>query len=163
MARTLRARLLGLFGVGRKPPTTVLPKAGRGGQRVDFDIGGGNSKDNIRYAIANRLPVSFYYVDKWQEPNTPGSRGQREGNPHAMWRDNRTGLTYVHVYIDPRSASATRDLPGWRTFILDRMQNASVITLGTSFFGKPIKFRLAPGFNPSWYRTVGTPIQLAQP
>lgn len=162
MARTLRAKLLGLFGIGRKPPATVIPKAGRAGQRLDFDIGGGDTTSNLRFAIANRLPVSYYYVDKWQPPEKPGARGQREGNPHAMWTDNRTGRTYVHLYVDPRSASATGDLPGWRTFLLNRIQNASVITLGTSFFGKPIRFRLAPGYNPPWYRSVGTPIQLAE-
>ena len=50
MARTLRAKLLGLFGIGRKPPASVIPKAGRGagGQRLDFDIGGGDTTSNLR-------------------------------------------------------------------------------------------------------------------
>ncbi len=161
MARSLRQRLLGLFGIGKRPKS-VIPRAGRGGQRLDFDVGGGSTVQNLKYAIKNRLPVSYYYVDKWQPPEKPGARGQREGNPHAIWRDNRTNRTYVHLYVDPRSASATGGLPGWRTFLLDRVQNASVITLGSSFFGKPIKFTLAPGYNPPWYRRVGQPIELAE-
>ena len=59
MARTLRAKLLGLFGIGQRKPATVIPRAGRRGQRLDFDIGGGDTTSNIRYAIANRLPVSY--------------------------------------------------------------------------------------------------------
>jgi hypothetical protein len=160
MARSWTNKILGLFGVGRKPKS-VIPKAGRGGGRLDFDVGGGSTVDNLKYAIAMRLPVSYYYVDKWQKPTTPGARGQREGNPHAMWT-GKNGTTYVHLYVDPRSASATGDLPGWRTFILSRIQNASVVTLGKSFFGKNITFTLAPGYNPSWYRRNGRPIVLAQ-
>jgi hypothetical protein len=45
MARTLRAKLLGLFGIGQRKPATVIPRAGRRGQRLDFDIGGGDTTD----------------------------------------------------------------------------------------------------------------------
>ncbi len=166
MARTILGKLKSLFGIGGSRAPSVIPKAGRGGGKLDFDVGGGTTLSNLKYAIENRLPVSYFYVDKWQPATQPGARGQREGNPHAIWTMN--GKTYVHLYVDPRSASASAalgeaSLPGWRTFILDRAQNVNVITLGRSFFGKDIRFKIAPGFNPGWYSRVGSPVAIVKP
>jgi len=122
---------------------------------------GGDPMRELETAIENKQPVSFFYNDKWQPEGVQGKYGQRIGNPHAIWK-GANGTTYLHLYVDPQSASATGDLPGWRTFIVGRVQNVSVLELGTRLFGKPIQFVTAPGWNPSWYRQVGQPLFLIQ-
>ncbi|NBS71247.1 WYL domain-containing protein, partial [bacterium] len=119
----------------------------------------GGNEANLTDAIQRRQPVTFYYDDKWQEDGVPGKAGQRIGNPHAIWVGSN-GTKYLHLYVDPQSASATGSLPGWRTFILSRIQNVSVLELGSSFFGRKVEFVQAPGFNRAWYSRVGTPVVL---
>jgi hypothetical protein len=154
---SLRSRLLQAFGIGPKvAPQRVVPQT-RG--QAYFRAYGGGTRANLQRAIENRQPVTFYYVDKWQPPGTPGAAGQRLGNPHAIWK-GPNGSVYLHLYVDPQSATATGSLPGWRTFLLDRIQNVSVLELGTNFLGRPVRFVAAPGWNPAWYRRVGTPITL---
>ena len=106
-------------------------------------------------------PVAFFNEDKCHEPGTPGRAGIRVGNPHAMWKGTN-GTTYLHLYVDPRSATATGQLPGWRTFIVSRIRGVSTLELGNTFFGKPVQFALAPGYRPGWYRGQGTPLFLAK-
>jgi hypothetical protein len=151
--KSLRARLAKAFGFGGKP-RTVIPSS-RGAQYVARF--GGDPMKELEQAIKNKQPVSFFYNDKWQPEGVQGKYGQRVGNPHAVWK-GANGTTYLHLYVDPQSASATGDLPGWRTFIVSRIQNVSVLELGTKLFGKPIQFVTAPGWNPAWYPQVGTPI-----
>jgi len=143
------------FGFGGKPKT-IIPKSRAAQYVARF---GGDPMQELETAIKNRQPVSFFYNDKWQPEGVTGKYGQRVGNPHAIWKGSN-GTTYLHLYVDPQSASATGDLPGWRTFILGRIQNVSVLELGTKLFGKPIQFVQAPGWNPAWYSRVGTPIYL---
>jgi hypothetical protein len=152
---SLRRRLLQAFGMGPRP-RTVIPRT-RG--QAFYQAYHGGTTANLKAAIERKQPVTFYYVDKWQPESVPGAMGQRVGNPHALWK-GRNGTTYLHLYVDPQSASATGDLPGWRTFIVDRIQTVSVLELGTRFLGRPVQFVTAPGWNPAWYPTVGTPIKL---
>jgi len=142
------------LGIQTKP-ATVIPSS-RGAAYRSYE---GGVEANLKSAIERKQPVTFYYDDKWQEEGVPGKIGQRVGNPHAIWRGSN-GTKYLHLYVDPQSASATGGLPGWRTFILDRIQNVSILELGTKLFGKPVQFVLAPGWNPRWYSTVGTPIEI---
>ena len=86
-------------------------------------------------AIERKQPVTFFYKDKWQPEGTPGALGQRVGNPHAIWK-GANGRTYLHLYVDPQSATATGGLPGWRTFLVNRIQGVSVLELGTTFLGQ---------------------------
>jgi hypothetical protein len=60
----------------------------------------------IKWAIQNRQSVNFRYIDKWRKPNEPGAKGPRVGNPHALWV-GRNGTLYLHMWIDPQSASAS--------------------------------------------------------
>ncbi len=154
---SVRKSLAKLFGFGGKPKT-VIPTS-RSAQYVSQF--GGDPEKEIIFAIKNKQPVSFFYNDKWQEEGTPGKYGQRVGNPHAIWYGDN-GTVYVHLYVDPQSASATGDLPGWRTFILKRIQNVSVLQLGTKLFGRPIEFVTGPGYNRSWYGQNGIAIALVQ-
>ena len=39
---------------------------------------------------------------------------------------------------------------------------SSTLELGETFFGKPVQFAIAPGYNPGWYRGQGTPLYLAK-
>jgi len=155
--QSIRNSIAKLFGFGGKPET-VIPKS-RGAQYTARF--GGDAMKELAYAIENKQPVSFFYNDKWQEEGVTGKYGQRVGNPHAVWRGSN-GTVYLHLYVDPQSASATGDLPGWRTFIVPRIQNVSVLELGTKLFGKPIRFVDAPGWNPAWYSRVGSPIHLVK-
>jgi len=66
------------------------------------------------------------------------------------------------MYVDPRSATATGQLPGWRTFIVSRIRGVSTLELGNTFFGKPVQFPIAPGYNPNWYSGQGTPLYLTK-
>ena len=70
------------------------------------------------------------------------------------------GTTYLHLYVDPQSARATGDLPGWRTFIIGRITGPSILELGTRIFGRRILCSTAPDWNPAHYSKVGTPIAL---
>lgn len=153
---SIRARLLQTFGLAPRRPRSVIPRT-RG--QAFYRAYRGGTEANLKDAIERRQPVTFYYDDKWQPEGVPGKIGQRLGNPHALWRGSN-GTLYLHLYVDPQSASATGGLPGWRTFIVDRIQNVSVLELGTRFLGRPVVFVAAPGFNPAWYSRVGTPIQL---
>jgi len=141
------------LGIGTKPQT-VIPKT-RG--LALYRAYGGDTEANLLSAISRKQPVTFFYDDKWQPDGTPNKIGQRVGNPHAVWV-GRNGTKYLHMYVDPASASATGDLPGWRTFILSRIQNVSIMELGTKLFGKPVQFVVGPGYNARWYSQVGTPI-----
>ena len=155
---SVRQRLLRAFGLQRRQ-RTVIPRTR---SQAYYRAYQGGDEANLIQAIDRRQPVTFYYDDKWQPPGTPGKIGQRVGNPHAIWI-GRNGTKYLHLYVDPQSASATGDLPGWRTFILSRIRNVSVLELGASFFGRPVRFVFAPGWNPSWYSTVGQPVKLVKP
>ena len=155
--QSIRARLAKAFGFGGKPKT-VIPRSRRAQYVAAF---GGDPMRELEKAIANKQPVSFFYNDKWQDEGVPGKYGQRVGNPHAVWRGSN-GTTYLHLYVDPQSASATGNLPGWRTFIVGRIQNVSVLELGTRLFGRVIQFVTAPGWNPGWYSRAGQPIYLIE-
>jgi hypothetical protein len=152
---SLRQRLLQTFGFKGKPKT-VIPKTR--GQAYYRSYAGG-AEGNLLEAIDRRQPVSFFYVDKWQPPGTPGARGLRVGNPHAVWI-GKNGTKYLHLYVDPQSATATGGLPGWRTFIVSRISDVSVLELGVRLFGRPVQFVQGPGFRPSWYRRNGQPVKL---
>jgi len=149
---SLKKRLLKAFGFGFTKPKTVLPKTR--GQAFYRSYQGGD-QFNLEEAISRVQPVSFFYVDKWQPAGTPGAAGLRVGNPHAIWRSNRTGRTYLHMYVDPQSATATGGLPGWRTYLINRIQGVSIFEQGTTLFGRPVQFVRAPGFNPSYYYADG--------
>jgi len=151
---SIRKRLLGIFGYNK--PKTVIPKTRK--QAYYRSYAGGVSA-NLVDAITRKQPVSFFYTDKWQPPGTPGAMGQRVGNPHALWI-GPNGSRYLHLYVDPQSATATGSLPGWRTFLVDRIQGVSVFELGAKLFGKPIQFIQAPGWNPSWYARNGQVIKI---
>lgn len=150
-------RLKKAVGLGAKP-RTVIPRSRRAQYVSRF---GGDPMRELKQAIDNKQPVSFFYNDKWQPEGVTGKYGTRVGNPHALWRGNN-GTVYLHLYVDPQSASATGDLPGWRTFIVNRITGVSVLELGSRLFGRPIQFVNAPGWNPRWYSRVGTPIDLVK-
>ena len=153
--RSIRAQLLKAFGFGGRP-RTVVPRSRKAQYVASF---GGDPMRELEKAIELKNPVSFFYNDKWQPEGVTGKYGQRVGNPHAVWR-GANGTVYLHLYVDPQSASATGDLPGWRTFIVSRIQNVSVLELGTRLFGRPIQFVGAPGWNPAWYSRVGQPLYM---
>jgi hypothetical protein len=153
---SIRQRLLSMFGMQRRQ--TVIPRTR---QQAYYRAYQGGTESSLIDAIERRQPVTFYYDDKWQPEGTPGKIGQRVGNPHAVWI-GPNGTKYLHLYVDPQSASATGELPGWRTFILSRIKNVSVLELGSALFGRPVRFVLAPGWNPAWYSQVGQPIKLIQ-
>lgn len=152
---SLRKRLAQAFGFGGKPKT-IIPKSRKAQYVARF---GGDPMAELKRAIDLKNPVSFFYNNRWTEEGVTGKYGQRVGNPHAIWRGDN-GTVYLHMYVDPQSASATGDLPGWRTFIVSRIQNVSVLELGSRLFGRPIQFVDAPGWRPTWYAQVGTPIKL---
>ena len=152
---SIRNRFMKALGFGKKPKT-VIPKSRKAQYVARF---GGDPMQELQQAIDLKNPVSFFYNDKWQPEGVTGKYGQRVGNPHAVWR-GKNGTVYLHLYVDPQSASATGDLPGWRTFIVSRIQNVSVLELGNKLFGRPIQFVTAPGFNPGWYSRVGTSIKI---
>lgn len=121
----------------------------------------------VKYAIQNRLSVNFRYVDKTRKANEPGAKGPRIGNPHALWV-GRNGTLYLHMWIDPQSASAsasdgTGRKPGWRTYIVSRIDAAAIRDAGfSSWTTTRNTFNIAPGWNPSWYSQVGQPVALVK-
>ena len=118
-------------------------------------------------AIKERQPVRFMYTDKVVRCRPgAGVRGSRVGNPHALFMGERGGSYYLHMYIDPQSASQSRSrgtatAPGWRTFLLNRITDLEPLNPPTKLFGGVQRFPIAPGYNPSFYRRVGIPVALA--
>jgi len=151
---SIRKRLLRTFGYQK--PKTVIPRTRK---QAYYRTYAGGVDANLVDAIERRQPVSFFYTDKWQPQGTPGASGMRVGNPHALWI-GRNGTKYLHLYVDPQSATATGQLPGWRTFIVGRIRDVSVLELGAKLFGKPIQFVQAPGWNPGWYARNGQAVKL---
>jgi len=116
-------------------------------------------------AIRARQPVRFMYTDKYVKGRGgAGVRGSRIGNPHALFMGERGGF-YLHMYVDPQSASQSRSrgtatTPGWRTFLLNRITDLEPLAPPRKLFGGVQQFPIAPGYNPSWYRRVGIPVAL---
>ncbi len=110
--------------------------------------------NTLQGAILFRQEVSFYYTDTDGSPT-----GLRRGYPHAMWREGV--VTYVHMWVLPGSVSEGR-LPGWRTFKSGAIRQLTVRENPLRIGNKPAPFTLAPGWNPSYYRRVGTPIAIVK-
>jgi len=168
------AQLAQAVGLGRlvgAPPATVLPSVGQGSRTAGGFQEMPEFNDDplaaIKWAIENKQSVNFRYVDKWRKPNERGAKGPRIGNPHALWL-GKNGTLYLHMYIDPQSASAsasdgTGRKPGWRTYIVSRIDEAAVRDAGFSrWTATRNTFSVAPGYNSSWYSQFGRPIALAK-
>lgn len=128
-------------------------------------------------AIKEQKSVRFNYTDKWirRDGSVVGISGSRTGNPHAIWKAFN-GTIYLHMYVDPTSTSQSNtisrrsdatdserqagDMPGWRTFIVSRINNVETLNMGNNWRGKEIKFEPAPGWNPGWYFKVGAALRL---
>ena len=105
--RSVRSRLAQLFGFGQRAKS-VIPATRAQAYYRSYE---GGVMGNLTQAIERKQPVTFFYKDKWQPEGTPGALGQRVGNPHAVWRGTN-GRVYLHLYVDPQSATATGGLPG---------------------------------------------------
>ncbi len=92
----------------------------------------------LKDAIEFRQEVAFWYSNK-----TAKLDGRRTGNPHALI--NRGGVTYLLMYTSPASSSRSRRLPGWRTFILNRIRNPQIV-VQAQFAGNLRQFPIAPGY-----------------
>lgn len=143
---SLRDLLLGKLSLSRRKEPEPKP----------LRLTGAGSTARIRSAIQQHLPVQFYYRAKTE----PGRNGIRVGVPYAIF--TRNGVRYLHLYTNPRSVSARRGLPAWRTFILSR---CSAVRLPPGSDEQLIRIGAlrAPGFNPSWYRRGGSALIVRQP
>lgn len=157
------AEALGFSGANQRRvvPTdfTVLRQEGVGGT-VSAMVG-------LEEAIDQMLPVRFQYTDLWvrRDGSVIGIKGLRVGNPHALFY-GPNGLPYLHMYIDPQSASQSNtlrrradatpserrngEMPGWRTFIVGRIRDLEVLEPKDAF-GRRKRFKIAPGFNKGFY------------
>ena len=135
------------FGFGS--PRNLL-QGGRRALEVRPETGTQLSADPfeaLKQAIDRRISVRFQYSNK------DGSKsGMRIGNPHAMWT-GQNGESYLHMYVDPQSASASGGLPGWRKFILRRI--GKVERKQGQLLAQDFQFVVAPGWNPGWYGRQG--------
>lgn len=160
--RSLAAKAATLFGMNA--PKSVMASVGKGSktsggfqEMPEFDD---DPLAAIKWAIQNKQSVTFRYVDAWREPDEPGAKGPRIGNPHALFLKSN-GTLYLHMYIDPMSASAsasdgTGQKPGWRTFLVGRIGEAAVRDAGFSQWKATRNvFSIAPGWNPGWYSQGG--------
>lgn len=167
-ALQLGSRARGFLGL---EPKSVMSSVGQGSKTAggfqEMPQFGDDPLEAMKWAINNRQSVNFRYVDKWREPREPGAKGPRIGNPHALWV-GRNGTLYLHMWIDPSSASAsasdgTGRKPGWRTFIVSRIDEAAVRDAGFSqWTATRNTFNIAPGWNPAWYSQVGQPVALVK-
>lgn len=165
---SLAARFRSFLGL---QPKSVMTSVGQGsltaGGFQDMPQFGDDPLAAIKWAIQNRQSVNFRYVDKTRKSSEPGAKGPRIGNPHALWV-GRNGTLYLHMWIDPQSSSASASdgsgrKPGWRTFIVNRIDNAAVRDAGfSSWTTTRNTFNIAPGWNPSWYSQVGQPVALVK-
>ena len=91
-------------------------------------------------AIEYRQTVSFWYSNE-DSPRT----GRRIGNPHGIVQRGRR--RYLVMWTLPGSASASRRLPGWRTFILERIRSPKIQVNRVRIGGRLQRFTVAPGFS----------------
>lgn len=94
----------------------------------------------LKDAIEFRQTVAFWYSNE----DTPRT-GRRIGNPHAIVQRGRR--RYLIMWTLPGSASATRRLPGWRTFILERIKSPKIEVNRVRIGGRLQRFTPAPGFS----------------
>jgi len=157
------AEALGFEGLNQR---RVVPT---GNLTVIRQPGPASTMLGLEEAIDQMLPVRFQYTDFWvrRDGEVIGVRGLRVGNPHALFYGSND-LPYLHMYIDPQSASqsntlrrradataserANGEMPGWRTFIVGRIRDLEVLE-PVDAFGRRKKFKIAPGFNKAWYRS----------
>jgi|LGVF01.1.fsa_nt_gb hypothetical protein len=102
--------------------------------------------ESIKAAIENRTPISFNYIRKDKDP------GLRVGDPHAAFiRRLKSGEERVYLDLfqtDGVTDSGVKDsdseLPGWRKFFLNDVQNVQ-------FIKEKAPFKIAEGYNPTSY------------
>lgn len=95
----------------------------------------------LQDAVEFRQQVAFFYTNKDEDnPKT----GRRVGNPHGVFK--RDGKTYLLMYAIPGSSSGSGRLPGWRTYLVSRIQNPQIIVRRAGFGEGYQQFRIAPGF-----------------
>ena len=125
---SLRARVLGQQRTTRRPDIAEDPFTRTG--RVGI----------IQDAVEYRQQLAFFYSNS----TDPRRSGRRVGNPHGVYKLN--GKTYLLMWTLPGSASGSRRLPGWRTFLLNRVQKPQIIVNRASFGAGLQEFRIAPGY-----------------
>ena len=100
----------------------------------------------LQDAIEFRQQVQFQYSNE----DEPRRTGRRVGNPHGIFSKN--GRAYLLMYTLPGSTTGSGRLPGWRTFILNRIKKPQIMEQVT-LPGQPLRqFPIAPGFA-RWRRT----------
>jgi predicted DNA-binding transcriptional regulator YafY len=124
-AASLRARVLRQARPAPAArPEDVLTRTGRLGILED--------------AVEYRQRVAFFY----DNATDPRRSGRRVGAPHGVYKYN--GQTYLLMWTAPGSASGSGRLPGWRTFLLNRVQNPQIlVSRGASGLRE---FPIAPGY-----------------
>lgn len=92
-----------------------------------------NTFELLQKAIKERKPISFEY-------NKPGKdKGKRIGDPHAIFIST-TDKTNVDIY-QRDGISEKGEIPGWRPFTIDFIDNIEIL------LNKP-SFEIAPDYNP---------------
>lgn len=80
-------------------------------------------------AIKNRNPVTFYYSGPTKPDKISVKRGVRVRAEVVAMGLSKKGNVIVRAYVQPPSVSKKGyDKTNWRTFIVDRMSNISVLT-----------------------------------
>ncbi len=80
-------------------------------------------------AIKNRNPVTFYYSGPTKPDKISVKRGVRVRAEVVAMGLSKKGNVIVRAYVQPPSVSKKGyDKTNWRTFIVDRMTNISVLT-----------------------------------
>ena len=97
------------------------------------------NRGKLQDAIEFRQRVAFQYSNE----DEPRRSGRRIGLPHGVFK--RQGRTYLLLYAQPGSVSASGRLPGWRTYLLGRVSNVQILRQETPT-GKLREFTIAPGF-----------------
>lgn len=95
----------------------------------------------LKLAIKQKSPISFRYTLPGKNP------GHRVGNPHALFfkdsfrRDEeiKVDLYQTSGVSDSEDRNGS-NLPGWRLFRVDYMEDIKILDLPTSF-------SIAPGYN----------------
>lgn len=75
----------------------------------------------LKTAIENKQQISFEYI-KEDEVS-----GVRYGNPHAVFLNKTTDNPTADIYQTDWASSTKQQIPGWRPFILDSIQNIQLL------------------------------------
>jgi hypothetical protein len=95
-----------------------------------------NILEILKQAIHQKKSVCFQYVKEGK------IRGERVGDPHAIFGHHLTSNVNVHIYETAGVSDSRESLPGWWQFLTENIEDIKLLEDQSSF-------GIANGYNPN--------------